>query len=172
MTAVIFKLKDETKKKIVPSTTVEEKSHFPSLVRKMSNGQEMEIRKYPRKKKHLISSPPLINIIINRAATFKAPNLWRESKICSKLTFFGPKVEPSSLLPHPKTATPVWTPVKEKNQNTKWKICLRLWSLSVIIFSSSRLSLFFFLKSSPTFYFLSFDFSLWLFFLHHPIFTP
>jgi len=158
MTAVIFKLKDETnEKKIVPST---------SMIWWPGNGNQEN----PRKK--LITFPSLIIIIINRAATFKAPNLWRESKICSKLTFFGPKVEPSSLLPHPKTATPVWTPVKEKNQNTKWKICLRLWSLSVIIFSSSRLSLFFFLKSSPTFYFLSFDFSLWLFFLHHPIFTP
>jgi len=99
-------LKDETKKncsfyycgrKIPFSVSSEENESRPG------NGNQEK----PQKKKHLISFPPLINIIINQAATFKAPNLWRESKICSKLTFFGPKVEPSSLPPHPKTATPV-----------------------------------------------------------------
>jgi len=111
-------------------------------------------------------------IIINQAANFFGSKTIGENQR-SVVSFFGPKVESSSLLPsRPKTATPVSPFLSRKNQNTRWKICLRLWSLSYIIFSlSSRLSHLVFRKIIPTFYFLSSDFSLF-YFLHHLIFTP
>jgi len=82
-----------------------------------------------------------------------APNLWRESKICSKL-FLDQKSNRHHYYPALKTATPV-APVK-KQIKTRWKICLRLWSLSIIIISLFSCLHFFFLKKIvPTTFFFS-----------------
>jgi len=95
MTAVVLKLKDERKL-------------YRDLKRKLG-----KIRKKPslHHPKSLLSSA-------NFLAPYTKP-LERKRSV-SVVSFFGPNVEPSSLLPRPKTATPV-VPSSRKNSKHKMK---------------------------------------------------
>jgi len=126
MTAVVLKLKDERK-----------------LYRDL---KEMEIKKN-QKKNHLFT---ILNPYYHQQIFWHHQTIGENQRSVSVVSFFGPNVEPSSLLPRPKTATPVVPSSRKKFKQHKMKNL----SQTVIIiryyfFFFFKSFTFFFLKSSP-----------------------
>lgn len=110
------------------------------------DGQEKEIGKN-QKKNHLFT---ILNPYYHQQIFWHHQTIGENQRSVSVVSFFGPNVEPSSLLPRPKTATPVVPSSRKNSKNEKFVSDCDHYPL--LFFSSSSLS-HFFLKIITTFSF-------------------